>query len=460
MLACGFAPWPWRFLSAARVQTIISYFCAAFWKLNTSFLDSRYSCGTILVAELLSIVPGPLFTPNSPLADAILRAAPMLTVTGEFAIPLLLVCCPHAGVLLGLAFHLTILMLPVNAAGGFSIMCATSYFFFLPRGMVLTWEMISSSLANAGVFGAATAIAFAGLRGTADAFFAFYLIVLILCVCAIWLERRRAISTAEIAAESFSGCKLQLLVAFSTILHGLLGPVFGLQQMGSLTMYGNMQHWSGSNHLLAPTSLLQEMFADEPAESALGSAFAGGIVRVDASDLPAVLLRTPADAANLQPERVHDLLRGVGNQVIFYVPYYARMAANDFFDDVDNASSAGGADSGTMDWRQQPFVVPAFELRRLLRLARDRGEPFMLRYTALPREKRTPGQWVQHKGPQVLVQEDPHKGLKSCTVDGVAPCASEEVAMLPPPPRWLASLLLQYPAPLVSGNHTELHCIS
>ena len=44
----------------------------------------------------------------------------------QASIPALMLLEPRAGVLLGLGFHLAILLLPVNAAGGFSIAC-TAY---------------------------------------------------------------------------------------------------------------------------------------------------------------------------------------------------------------------------------------------------------------------------------------------------------------------------------------------
>ena len=34
--------------------------------------------------------------------------------------------------------------------------------------------------------------------------------------------------------------------------------MLGLQQMSGLTMYANLKHWGGSNHLLLPTNLLAE----------------------------------------------------------------------------------------------------------------------------------------------------------------------------------------------------------
>eukprot|EP00929_Paragymnodinium_shiwhaense_P103119 TRINITY_DN66404_c0_g1_i2.p1 TRINITY_DN66404_c0_g1~~TRINITY_DN66404_c0_g1_i2.p1 ORF type:complete len:565 (-),score=53.81 TRINITY_DN66404_c0_g1_i2:714-2408(-) len=445
---------PLDFLAAVQAQTVVSYCSAAFWKLTTSFLDPKFSCGTLLVAELLSILPEAIFYPGGGAAEVMLKAAPLLTVLGEFSIPLLLASFPHVGVLLGLGFHLTILMLPVNAAGGFSIACATSYFAFVSRGMVLVEKSIRSSMISAATVGASVAILFAVLRGTADATFAIYLTFAVLLVYAIVLEQRNPV----LVPGSEGRWKLPLVMASCSACHGLLGPILGLQQMAALTMYANVQHWGGSNHLLVPVSLLQEFFADtSPGTSPLADAFAGGYVRVDHTDLPANVLRTPADASKLLPERVRQLLKGVDNAGLFYVPYYARMAANDFFDEVDSEDG--------MNWAATtPFAIPAFELRRLLKLARERGDPFSLAYTALPRQTRKPAEWLRHRGPQVVLREGHGAMNTSCAVSvegssGEHPCASGELALQPPPPAWLSAMLLQYPVPLLNTNDTELICI-
>ena len=39
--------------TSMRRQTAWFYFFAGFWKLNTSFLDHRYSCGSVFFAQLL-----------------------------------------------------------------------------------------------------------------------------------------------------------------------------------------------------------------------------------------------------------------------------------------------------------------------------------------------------------------------------------------------------------------------
>merc|ERR1711924_527810 len=99
------------------------------------------------------------------------------------------------------------------------------------------------------------------------------------------------------------------------------------------------------------------------------------------------------------------------------MPYNARILANDVMEDLVNE---------TADQHMQPFAVPAFELWRLLMLAREHGEPFKLRYTALPKEARFPGQWKQYKGPQVLVEEHPSIGVANCTTDGGRPCTPND----------------------------------
>ncbi|CAK0868376.1 unnamed protein product [Prorocentrum cordatum] len=233
VFASGCPGFPRYFIDMARAHTIISYFCAGFWKLTTSFLDPKYSCGTLLVAELLSILPGQLFEPGGGVAETLLRWAGWLTVAGEFAIPLSLFFFPRVGVMLALSFHLVILMLPVNAAGGFSLSCATMLVLFVPRGATLAVTLLSGSVAGAAAAAAAVAVVFSALGGTADAHLAGFLALAVLLVLAAALEPR----SPNDPERSPSGAMLGRLLAVSLALcHGIVGPVLGVQQMASLTI--------------------------------------------------------------------------------------------------------------------------------------------------------------------------------------------------------------------------------
>ena len=98
---------------AVRTMFGVFYFAAAWWKVNTSFLDPSISCAPILVLQLVAAyVPAALTPPPSVLQLAARAAAPV-TIIGEGAIGVLLLVpssAPHARRLHALAVALTALL--------------------------------------------------------------------------------------------------------------------------------------------------------------------------------------------------------------------------------------------------------------------------------------------------------------------------------------------------------------
>jgi hypothetical protein len=163
---------------------------------------------------------------------------------------------------------------------------------------------------------------------------------------------------------------------------------------------------------------------------------------------------SPAEATKNLPPFSRQLLKGVGTPARYFELYAAR---NYFNREEDFDSSAlhnrGKVDLGIKD---PPYVQPAYEMRRVLALARAKNETFTLKYTKMPWSG-TPKLYMSHKGEQVILTENPVTGKRTCKVDGKK-CAASEVALLPPPPRWLLPLLHPYPMPLLPGDDTEVHC--
>lgn len=451
-LCCDSSCWVKSFCAAARAQTVILYFCAAFWKLTTSFLDPTTSCGTLLTAELIfALVPEKVLPSHSGLARLLVRAGPLLTVVGEFAISLFLAFFVHIGVGLALVFHLLIMLLPVNAAGGFSICCASRLFVFLPDATTEALGILRKSATLSAMALATLAIACALLQGTSDATFATYLGLMALYIGAMSIHFK---GNTLRAMSEMPSTRVRMLAGFAALFYGLVPPILGLQSMGALTMYSNMKYIGGSNHLLAPTFVLQD-YHEELARLTdwpwLVDAFGGGLVRVDATNSKAIREVNPADASFLEPPRVRALLANSGHQGKYFAQYYARMKTSDFLDGL----LGNETDEAT------PFVLHAFELRRLLAAARARRERFFLNYTRLPGKIGTPAMWREHHGPQVNLEEDASAGLTHCTMDGLGKCEAGEVALLSPPPHWLARFLLPYTIPLVTGDtNSDIHCIS
>ena len=231
--------------------------------------------------------------------------------------------------------------------------------------------------------------------------------------------------------------------AGAALIYGFALPVLGLMHMGSSSMYANLKHWGGSNHLLVPTGLLQDWLAD--ADGALGDLFGGGLVRVDAArGLP---LETLNAWAELEPApQAAELLRKAGHSGRQLAAYYApgRMAS------LDAAGHAVGASA-------LPAAMPAFELRRALAAANASRVPAEVRVVRLPPELRSPAEWFAHKGPELLLTS-----TRACTVTTLMAsreCDAAQARLVAPPPRrFPAWLLLPYPAPLFADDGEEIHC--
>ncbi|EOD31394.1 hypothetical protein EMIHUDRAFT_456341 [Emiliania huxleyi CCMP1516] len=269
----------------------------------------------------------------------------------------------------------------------------------------------------------------------------------------------------------------------ATLSWGIGGPVLGLQQMSGLTMYANLKHWGGSNHLLLPTNLLAETDwlpeaasrAKLPLLSALLAIFGraqGQVVRVDATNSSVLRELSPADSTPLLPAHAVALMRASGASGRYYGQYCARMFVgrdNDLPSSgtIGNAvAGAGPKSAGAEEGEELPYALTAYELRRLLAAARAHGEPFTLTFTPSLPTAGSPADWRDFVGDSASLVEDPSAGRAECTIAG-ADCASHKAAavvalMSAAPPRWLSKVLMAYPVPLLPPSEadpgTEVHC--
>jgi hypothetical protein len=250
-------------------------------------------------------------------------------------------------------------------------------------------------------------------------------------------------------------------------LYGFLFPVFGVMMMASSTMYGNVQNYGSGNHMLVPTGLLQTKLAD-PAAAAVAPAwlgdFAGGLVRVERTTSPTFLRHQVhgAEGTDKLPPRARQLLESV-NASGRYFEFYA---ARNYFDrDGDYqacAINAISASPSTTGRPEEAYVVPMYELRRELAVARRRSENFELTYTRLPRELGTPQAWKAYVGHEVTIKQDSETA--SCMIvqpgNSSSTCDESELAeILKPPAWWMTKLLHPYPIPLLEESPGNgIHC--
>ena len=135
---------------------------------------------------------------------------------------------------------------------------------------------------------------------------------------------------------------------------------------------------------IVPTGLLQKWCRDS--RSMLCSGFGGGMVRLERKGTSGSVfdeLYFLADITHEQPPYARQMLAAQNFSGYYFEFYAARNyfdRAKDHSDTALHNEKAGDVVS-TMP-REPPSIVamPAYELRRALRLARRRGEPFSVKY--------------------------------------------------------------------------------
>uniref|UniRef100_A0A7S2CKL5 HTTM domain-containing protein n=1 Tax=Haptolina brevifila TaxID=156173 RepID=A0A7S2CKL5_9EUKA len=530
-----------KFLPAMRAQLVVLYFSAAFWKLTTSWFDGHYSCSTVLTSELLAGLEL-LFPPLSAIGDVMLYGAPALVAGIEFAVPALLLFQPRHGVLLALIFHQTINLMPATYAGGFSIAMCARLIIFLPAAAADAQDTLMRgvsfaprALAATALVGVTTAVMLT-IHSGMDSHAAIYLILAhfyFLSLAAPWgdlLDGVKAGAYGELRLPEmpFGIAKMVLFVllvvfrplgdmpsailGFALLLlwgphnlltfvrehafdvtggavvsgfgYGFVAPILGLMMMASSTMYGNVQNFGQSNHLLVTTGLLQNTLSQpEVAASApawLVDLFGGGFVRVDHTTSKAFrkLAVKGAEMTEKLPLRAREILSSYNASGRYFEFYAARnyferpedldkTALNAIKADYEEARNAAD---------DPPYVILAYELRRVLHLARIAGEDFSLQYTPMPPELTTPSQWKAYRGDAVVLRERGTRQHKpadhnehpiissevseviSCRVGNARECTSTELALQPPPNWWLMKFLHPYPIPLLDGSGDGIHC--
>jgi len=467
----------------------------------------------VLMSELVAGLE-PLLPPVAYLAHTLLHAAPALVAGIEFAVPALLLLHPRFGVLLALVFHQTINLMPTTYAGGFSIAMCCRLLIFLP-GCSTVLQQGTLPKSSAALVGLATTFMLA-IHNKLDWHGGTFLLLALFYFVSIsapppsatldtlpppasWAPAKAMLVVALSVYGSYLsvGCAIALLVVWAPLSpaaffarrswrlpalaalvgfwYGFVHPVAGVQMMASSTMYGNVQNYGTSNHLLVPTGLLQRALAEQSASDvpSLLADFAGGYVRVERTTSSALrqLAVLGAEVTPQLPKRSRTLLAEVnasGRYFEFYAArnYYGRdhdlqaCALNDRVTDADETARRQRTDD-------PPYVVPAYELRRALALARERAEGFSLVYTPLPAQLATPSEWKAYEGPKIEF-EQPADGAAAPTCErvertalgplGRAACDGSEIVQLPPPSWMMRKLLLPYPIPLLDGAGDGIHC--
>lgn len=234
------------FLRACRYQFGILYSAATFWKLNPSFMDPSTSCGTVVITEFLVA-----YMPWFP-AALVAPWAAVITIVVEGLIALLMFSHNRhsniraAAVLLGGLFHWSIFVMPVNAAGGFSMDCVSRFVLLfttneVQRGLQVfqtsrATYLVASAAAFIGVM-----VAVRGITNPEPLDFAYVWFCALLSFYGLLLwengrcsreERLSSGTDAPLSDPTFRSQLLHGSIVTITFVHAYALTILGLEHMG------------------------------------------------------------------------------------------------------------------------------------------------------------------------------------------------------------------------------------
>jgi hypothetical protein len=243
---------------AARMILLIAYGAAAVSKWNATFLDPVTSCANAIAKAVSFGLIGPLGDSH------LLNYGVMLTE----ALVFLLLAIPRTrcwGVLLGLAFHLSLSASPLMVVGDFTATVFALFFLFLRPDVtvsvfdrIYTWSGRSGIVRDArrrpDVTGllAFLVLGFGGYAIGSAAGATMYVLeqfyfVSILAATALVLRERHSVSP-------IGRVRLVHLPVLALAVLWALNPYLGLRTTGSFTMFSNLRTESPSpNHVFMPT---------------------------------------------------------------------------------------------------------------------------------------------------------------------------------------------------------------
>lgn len=432
------------------------YFAAGFWKINTSFLSPRTSCGSIFTASLLAqLWPLAWGEPPDSLARLSVGIGPWLTIGGECAAGVFLAMpgklCRLSGLVFVLLLHAGISFTAFpNGIANFSYTAATRYFFLLPDATSKALVELASiprspwELSTKAAYAVALAAAwhFGQVAGVQHMGAVYFSALAALYVRAAWLDATGQVLAPEPRAIGVAG---RLTIATCSF-WAFGAQMLGLADLGApASPFSSIRVHGGSNHLLLPTGLLQIWANTQPARQ---SSFAGGVVRIEHTTSVWLNSLYPGEVtADLRPDIISVLRRGghLGRQ---FNPTPRRVLPE--------------ARPFMPRWKpgDGPFLrytLPALELRRLVHEARESGEAFTLEYVRLPGVIGDERWRASAEGPRIKLSVSSN-GSQQCSADGF-PCAKDELALLPEIEFWPWKTRVFFPLPIVSDAGGELPCM-
>lgn len=351
------------FFATGRSQLVIFYAAATFWKFNSSFFDTNVSCGTVLIVEALATYL-PFLKPG--VIQAMGRWAPHKTILLEGAIATTMASSRrHMAVVLATCFHLLIFLLPVNAAGGFSMDCTTRFIvFFTSQELEQYWNKMS--IYKEGALSTLVALGFGSLRfysTNTPMDFGFtgmcLLLTFYLRVVHANTNTSGVINTTHDKAKNVKASRYQwfvrALVLSLAVIYGFLTVILGVQHMGAPTMYSNLRYYhNGGNHFLVPVSVLSDKLI-----------YGGGLVQVSESTSASLNQRLAYIASeDVFPPQVLTKIRVATNQTKLPVQLFPLCISNPHSRELLATEYEPSNPKGSSNFL--PFILPINEVRKAL----------------------------------------------------------------------------------------------
>ncbi|KAL1514770.1 hypothetical protein AB1Y20_003856 [Prymnesium parvum] len=444
-----------------RAQLCVFYLAAGLWKLNSAFLEPRYSCASVYLVQLVdAYLPAELGRAAAPLAA---RLAPALTLGGEVSIGAAFALAPRLAIVLGLLLHAGIALTPPpNNIAPFGIVCAVRYYWLVAEGGRQAWgELIgpwgaahvacgAALLGATRAAGVGVASVQSGAAQLADWPVGVYGVLASFVARAALLQRRPTRLPAPPGGLRSRGVHALCGAAYAVLCVAMVAYSFGTIVLGALdvsspNMFSNLRMAGGSNHLLWPTGLLQQWHAD----AGRSSFFSGGVVRVEACNSTSINALFPGELTSILTPGVREMLRASGHPGRFW-----------------NSAVANVIGPAVMPPRgAAPFTkytLPMSELRRLLHETRGEREAFTLVYTQIG--TRGDERWRREAGGKTVEVLHDGQGGRRCSVlsGGHGACDVRELEVHPEEMDALSWLgwhtMLWNSYPIVGADDVELHC--
>ena len=468
-----------------RWQLAIFYFASGFWKVNSSFLNPDYSCASLFTVQPLEYLPDDLlfatdgfFGTIIPLmARTIALIGPAATLVIEAVVPALHMLEPTkypisamAGVAFTLLFHLVIGMTPPPSnVSTYGVTTCLRLFFVMPDALTKAAETGGWKLGALMAFAGAASLAvvqplhdaaISTVQGEGiDYHLGWYSAMMILFFWGMALEIKDHVYAVVGVVEG----PVYRKAIWIAMIYAFVLPMLGLQEKAGCLMFSQLRLHGGSNHYLLPTSLAQRAWVDGPPSSA----FSGGVIRVEATNLHWV----GNTFAEHMTDRTLKVVRGLAKVPAEYV--WAAKATS-------MARSVPAP-------RFRKHTLSNLGLRRLLATARRQKDAFYLKYTRLEGAVGDEMWRTASHGVGTYVIRGDGKGKLTCgrvrevgstgfMSDTLSPGASrwggletactarEEALVLEEPEgaveKLLTWFLVPQPNPIIPGYKEEMHCVT